>query len=95
MKSTNTLPYGRLIKQLKEAREALGLTQARLGELTGMTQSAVSKVESKERNLGLVEFIRWTDTLGLDGPELIAELRQAMTAPRHHRLLPRRETTSR
>lgn len=37
-------------KQFREARLALGLTQEKLGEIIGMPQNAVARIETGERS---------------------------------------------
>jgi transcriptional regulator with XRE-family HTH domain len=71
-KSQHTARYKRLLEALKQARERSGLTQAEVIQRLDVYASFLSKVESGERrldvvelaelckiyNVGLVEFLR-------------------------------------
>jgi DNA-binding XRE family transcriptional regulator len=54
-----------LLKQLKAAREAKGLSLADLTELTGMDRSALSKLETGQRVNPTVEtLVRYAEAVG-------------------------------
>jgi DNA-binding XRE family transcriptional regulator len=54
-----------LLKQLKAAREAKGLSLADLTDLTGMDRSALSKLETGQRPNPTVEtLVRYADAVG-------------------------------
>src|SRR5207249_7987588 len=54
-----------LLKQLKAAREAKGLSLADLTELTGMDSSALSKLETGQRpNPTLETLVRYAEAVG-------------------------------
>ncbi len=54
-----------LLKQLKAAREAKGLSLADLTELTGMDRSALSKLESGQRPNPTIEtLVRYAEAVG-------------------------------
>ena len=54
-----------LLKQLKSAREAKGLSLADLTELTGMDRSALSKLETGQRPNPTVEtLVRYAEAVG-------------------------------
>lgn len=50
---------------LKKHREERDLTQRELADLLGKTQSFISKIETGERRLSVIEFINYT--MALDG----------------------------
>lgn len=52
------------------ARERQGLTQAELASRLGKPQSFVSKYESGERRLDVVEFVSVCDALGMEAAAL-------------------------
>jgi len=55
----------RLCEQLKAAREAKGLSLADVSELTGMDRSAISKLESGQRENPTMETLqRYADAVG-------------------------------
>lgn len=54
-----------LLQQLKAAREAKGLSLADLTELTGMDRSALSKLETGQRENPTVEtLVRYAEAVG-------------------------------
>ena len=56
---------GELLKQLKAAREAKGLSLADVTELTGMDRSALSKLETGQRPNPTVEtLVRYAEAVG-------------------------------
>jgi len=59
---------------LIRARNAAGLTQARLAERLRRPQSFVSKYERGERRLDIVEFIEVASALGIDPASVVADL---------------------
>ena len=66
--------YRRLIDALADARRDAGLTQLKLAQRLGRQQQFVSKYESGERRLDVVEFADIARLLGLDPADLIAEI---------------------
>ena len=57
--------YIEFIAKLRRARRERGLSQKAFGELIGKEQSFVSKVETCERRLDVIEAAKWCKTLGL------------------------------
>jgi predicted transcriptional regulator len=56
---------GELLKQLKAAREAKGLSLADLTEMTGMDRSALSKLETGQRTNPTVDtLVRYAEAVG-------------------------------
>lgn len=55
-KSIYTEEYHTLLRLLREARERAGMTQVELAGILGQSQSFVSKVESGDRRLDLVQL---------------------------------------
>jgi DNA-binding Xre family transcriptional regulator len=54
-----------LVKQLRAAREEKGLSLADLTELTGMDRSALSKLETGQRNNPTVDtLVRYAEAVG-------------------------------
>ena len=66
-----TPPHLRLLEILIGARVAKGLTQAELAERLERPQSSVSKVETGERRLDLVEMIYLCREIDVDPVELV------------------------
>ncbi|MBM0742567.1 helix-turn-helix transcriptional regulator [Phormidium sp. CLA17] len=59
-------------KALIDARQAQGLTQTEVAQHLGKPQSYVSKYESGERRLDVVEFLEVCDALSI-APQLIIQ----------------------
>ncbi|GKW16947.1 transcriptional regulator [Pectobacterium carotovorum subsp. carotovorum] len=57
--------YQRVIKALREARIAKGITQENLAQALDRPQSFIAKVENGERRLDIVEFIHLSRLLSL------------------------------
>lgn len=66
--------YVTLIERLRSIREDAGLTQATLGEKLGRDQTFVSKYESRERRLDVIEVRDICKALGASFLEVIADL---------------------
>ena len=74
--------YIEFIAQLRRARRAKGLTQATLGALLKKPQAFVSKVETCERRLDLIEAAQWCVVLGIQLKEVLpAELSGILSGP--------------
>jgi transcriptional regulator with XRE-family HTH domain len=66
---------------LIEGRKRVGINQSELGKKLGKPQSYVSKIETGERRLDLVEYVQWTKALGLDLTEPILLLASGVHLP--------------
>lgn len=66
--------YQALIQQLKNARTALGLSQEEVARGLGKRQQFVSKYESGERRLDVLEFMDVAHQLGLDWQRSLSDL---------------------
>ena len=57
--------FGVLLKQLKAAREEMGLSLSDLTEITGMDRSAISKLETGQRPNPTIETLaRYAEAVG-------------------------------
>ncbi|MBR2690449.1 MAG: helix-turn-helix transcriptional regulator [Aquamicrobium sp.] len=63
-----------LIALLIKKREAAGLTQVELANKLGRYQSFVARLESGQRRVDVVEFIRLAEILGFDASSAIKKL---------------------
>ncbi len=72
-KSQHTPQYRRLVKALRKAREAAGLTQEEVAGRLGAYASFVSKCESGERRLDVVELAALCKVYGTDLAALLRE----------------------
>lgn len=74
VKSIFTHEYRAFMEGLTAARKRQGLTQQAGAELLAKPQSFVSKYESGERRLGVVEFIQIAKVLGEDQVRLLRKM---------------------
>ncbi len=72
-KTQHSNAYRKLTKALREAREAAGLTQGEVAKKLKVYASFVSKVESGERRIDVVELTRFCQIYNV---ELVAFLRK-------------------
>lgn len=73
-RGTHDPRYRSLIGALAAARRRCGLTQVELADRLGKRQQYVSKFESYERRLDIVEFVDISRALGLDLHALLKEI---------------------
>ena len=71
MKSIYDEDYIEIITRLRIIRTSKNITQLDLANKMGKTQSFVSKIESCERRLDVIEFLRWLDTLNIAFSDVI------------------------
>ena len=71
MRATNDPRYLEFIARLRQARKARQLTQAELASLLAKPQSYVSKVETCERRIDLIEAAYWCTHLQVRLEELL------------------------
>lgn len=71
MKSIYDEDYIEIITRLRIIRISKNITQLDLANKMGKTQSFVSKIESCERRLDVIEFLRWLDTLNISFSDVI------------------------
>lgn len=76
-KSIHTDSYKLLIDLLKETREGLGIKQATLAELMGVDQSVISKIETRERRIDIVELYNYCNALQIPAAEVISRWESA------------------
>ena len=81
-KSVHTDAYRCFLKILVQARTDAGFTQQQLADRLGKPQSYVSKYESGERRLDVVEFVQAVHALGMDAAPLLDRLQAYMRSPK-------------
>ena len=64
--------YRQVVRRLREARDALGLSQAALALRLGRNQQWVSLMESGSRRLDVIEFAEVCLALDTDPTEILA-----------------------
>lgn len=77
-KSIFTKEYKVFLKVLRGSRLKVKLSQVDLAARLGITQSAVSKSESGERRLDIIELRRWCEVLGKPLPRFVADLERSL-----------------
>lgn len=77
VKSLHTPAYAAFRRSMADARERQGLTQAELATRLGKPQSFVSKYESGERRLDVVEFVSVCEALGVEATALFQSVLRA------------------
>ena len=71
MSTAQTPQYIEFVSNLRRARKRSRLSQKALGERLGKPQSYVSKVETGERRLDLIETAEWCLALGISIGEVL------------------------
>ncbi|MBT8524227.1 helix-turn-helix transcriptional regulator [Polynucleobacter paneuropaeus] len=66
--------YELLRSELKKARVESGILQKDLAKTLRKPQSYISKIESGERNLDVIEFIQYCEGLGIDPTKWLRKL---------------------
>jgi len=74
--------YRLVVSQLRDAREALALSQSELAVRLGHTQQWISQVESGSRRLDVIEFAELCLALGVDPTAVLAHVAEALAQPR-------------
>ncbi|EOZ9311430.1 TPA: helix-turn-helix transcriptional regulator [Klebsiella pneumoniae] len=74
MTSIYSNDYQMVIKALRDARIACGITQHEVASAFGRPQSFIAKVESGERRLDVVEFVRFCRIVNIDPVTLLNRL---------------------
>lgn len=77
MKSIYSLEYQSLLSKLIAARKAAGFTQQELADKLGRHQSFISKIETGERRMDVVEFLHIAHAIGFDPCLIIRQLEKA------------------
>ncbi len=70
-KSQHTQKYDRLLKDLRRARERAGMTQLEVAGRLGTYASYVSKCESGERRIDVVELAELCELYGIGMLDLL------------------------
>ncbi len=79
MRSAHQPEYVEFVSQLRRARKSAGVTQADLAKRLRQPQSFVSKVETCERRLDVIEAARWCAALKIPLSRMLpTELRHVL-----------------
>jgi transcriptional regulator with XRE-family HTH domain len=74
-KSLGSARHKALIDLLIQKREAAGMTQADLAARLGEYQSFVARLESGQRRVDFVEFLKLADAIGFDPARTMSALK--------------------
>ena len=74
LKSLRSATQKKLLERLVDERKRAKLTQEGLASMIGWPQSDISKVETGERRLDVIELIAISEAIGFDSSLLIQEL---------------------
>jgi len=83
-KTIYSAEYRKLVKQLREVREGLGITQASLAAELGWPQQKLSAIEAAARRLDIFEYFALGSCLGLSREQALAMIPEP-TSPRRGR----------
>lgn len=72
-KTIHQQKYHRMIALLRQKRESCGVTQVQLAKELNISQAAVSKIESCERRIDIIELMDICRVINLPFEEFIAE----------------------
>jgi transcriptional regulator with XRE-family HTH domain len=72
-RSRFTREYQFLLNRLVESRKAAGVSQEEVARWLGKPQSHVSKIETGERELSIIDLWKWCGAIGLSFSQVIQE----------------------
>ena len=84
VKTLGTKQHKALIALLIEKREALDITQTELAERLGEYQSFVARIESGQRRVDVVEFLKLAEALEFDPVQALRDIK-ARSAPKRRK----------
>jgi transcriptional regulator with XRE-family HTH domain len=84
-KSIHTSEYALVLAELRSARESAELSQRALAVRLKVPHSWISKVETGERRVDLVEFCRFLSACGVDPASVCQRLLQQISPRRFSR----------
>lgn len=85
MRSIHTPDYIEFVSRLRQARKAQRIKQEQLAERMGKPQSYISKAETCERRLDLLEAAEWCIALGIALEDVLPARLKASLAPNRKR----------
>ena len=72
-KSIHDQRYIEVISLMRQAREASGRTQGEIAQMLGRPQSYISKVETCERRIDVIELLQLCRVVGITLAEILPE----------------------
>ena len=80
-KSVYTDDYSVVVRLLREARTAAGVTQVQMAKMLGKSQSFVSKYENGDSRMDILQLRTVCQTLGLSLAEFVERLEGRLKQP--------------
>jgi len=77
-KSIHSENYRIVIQNLRNIRESKGITQAQLAKKIGCNQTVVSKIETMERRIDIIELRSICHSLDVDFIEFITNIEKKL-----------------
>lgn len=74
IKTIYTREYRILLRMLKSKRQQKRISQEEMAKKLGVPQSFISKIESGERRIDVMELFRYCEGIGIDVIQFIKEL---------------------
>jgi len=74
MKNLQLVDYNKLLELLYHLRLSSGLRQQDIAERLGVPQSFISKLESGERRIDILEFVIYCECLGANPTDIFQQL---------------------
>lgn len=81
-KTIYTREYGAMLRVLRDTREQVPLTQIELASKLNVTQVFVSKCESGQRRLDLIELRAWCIAMGVSTSDFLQAVEVEIANPR-------------
>jgi transcriptional regulator with XRE-family HTH domain len=72
--------YARFVERLVRHRKARGLSQQDVADKLGWQQSVIAKIETVQRRIDMIEFIRLAEAIGFDAARVVREMRADMVS---------------
>lgn len=72
--------YAAFVTTLVELRSQSGMKQRDVAAALGWNQSIVSKIETRQRRIDVVELIRVTEAIGVDPIALVRQIQRKLSS---------------
>lgn len=66
--------YARFVQKLVDKRTKSGMSQQAVADALGWNQSIIAKIETTQRRLDVIEFVRIAGVVGFDPARLVREI---------------------
>lgn len=77
-KTIHSKNYRALIRHLRDARVSQGVTQKQLAELLGCNQTIISKIETLERRIDIIELRTICQNIGISFIDFIINIEKEL-----------------